>query len=290
MSEVGDALLDPFRTGIGLRALIEVLVLGSVCGPLGVWVVLYRQSYAAESIAHAALPGLVIASLTAIPLSVGAGAGLAVAAGCVALASRLRTIDADVAIAVTVTSLFGLGTLLALEPSVPPRLGELLFGDPLGISDADLLASAGLAGVTLVLLAVLHRRLTLVGFDPRSAPSLGAGPAATSATLLLLLALTVLVAVQALGNLLVVAFIVAPAAAALRLRRDLGGALLLAAAIAAACGVAGVYASFYLDIAAGASIALATVVAFSLTLPLRLRRDGSRRVGGSPVDSIAGRD
>ncbi len=71
-----DSLTDPFAGEIGQRALAEVALLGLVCGPLGVWLVLYRQSYAAESLAHAALPGLVIASLAGLPLLVGAGGGL----------------------------------------------------------------------------------------------------------------------------------------------------------------------------------------------------------------------
>ena len=89
--------------GITQRALLELLILGVVCGPLGVWVVLYRQSYAAESIAHSMLPGLVIASLASIPLGLGAAAGLAVAAACVAAASRQHAVGPDVAVAVTVT-------------------------------------------------------------------------------------------------------------------------------------------------------------------------------------------
>ena len=290
MADLADAILDPFRSGIGLRALIEVLILSAVCGPLGVWVVLYRQSYAAESISHAALPGLVLAALTAIPLGVGAAIGLAVAALCVAAATRIRTVSPDVAVAVAVTTLFGLGTLLALSPSVPARLGELLFGDPLSVSRADLIASAVLAALVLAALAALHRPLALVGFDSQSAPSLGARPAAVDAALLLLLALTILVAIQALGNLLVVAIMIAPAATALRSGAGLRGAQALSASIAAACGIAGLYASYYLDTAAGASIALAMVAAFALTLPFARTASAGRRVPRSPVEAIgAGR-
>ncbi|MDX6581494.1 MAG: hypothetical protein QOI10_678 [Solirubrobacterales bacterium] len=288
MDAVANALLDPFRDGIGQRALLEVLILSAVCGPLGVWIVLYRQSYAAESISHAALPGLVLASVTAIPLGVGAAAGLAVASICVAAATRIRSISADVAVAVTVTALFGLGTLLALSPSVPPRLGELLFGDPLSVSGSDLAASAALAALVVIALAILHRPLTLVGFDPQTAPSLGARPAGVETALLLLLALTILVAIQALGNLLVVAILISPAATALRAGRGLRSALALSAGIAAACGIAGLYASYYLDTAAGASIALAMVVAFALTLPFERTASTARRPPRSPVEALGG--
>lgn len=261
-----ETLTEPLQQGIVQRALLELLILGVVCGPLGVWLVLYRQSYAAESIAHSMLPGLVIASLLAIPLGIGAAAGLAVAAACIVAASRQHSVSSDVAVAVTVTALFGAGTLLALSPAVPVRLGEILFGDPLGVSRTDLLASAALAVAGLVALAYGHRSLTLSGFDPQSALSLGSRNARAAALLLGLLALTVLIAVQALGNLLVVAIVIAPGAAALRVAGSLRSALLLAAGGAVASGFAGIYLSYWADVAAGASIAICAIALFALSL------------------------
>lgn len=254
-----DLLLDPLRDGIARRAILELLILGSVCGPLGVWVVLFRQSYAAESMAHSMLPGLVVAALVGAPLGVGAAIGLAVAAAAIGLSTRQELVDVDAAVAVVVTTLFGLGTLLALSPETPLRLGELLFGDPLSVSGADLVASAALAVVGLAALAAGHRTLALGGFDPQSAPSLGSRSGGAGLLLLALLALTTLIAVQALGNLLVVAIVIAPAAAALQLCTRLLPALLTAAALAALAGVAGIYVSYWAETAAGASIALCAV-------------------------------
>jgi ABC-type Mn2+/Zn2+ transport system permease subunit len=282
-----DALTDPFSGSIGTHALIAVVLLAITCGPLGVWIVLYRQSYAAESIAHAALPGLVLAALTSIPLVVGAGAGLLVAALAVAVAGRLRGVGADLAVAVVVTSLLGLGTLLALSPDVPPRLGELLFGDPLSVTDGDLIASAVVAIVVLVALGALHRPLALAGFDAQSARSLGASPATIETALLAILALTTLVAIQALGNLLVVAALIAPGAAALRMVRGLRGALVLGAALALVGGLGGLYASYYLDIAAGAAIALSAIAVYCLTLPFRRGSGGRPAPARSPVEALA---
>jgi ABC-type Mn2+/Zn2+ transport system permease subunit len=168
---------------------------------------------------------------------------------------------------VVITGLFGLGALLSLSPDAPARLGELLFGNPLGVTGTDLLVAAGLVLATALLLAAGHRSLALVGFDSQSASVLGARPRAVELGLLLLLAVTVTAAVQALGNLLVVALIVAPAAAALRMSRRLVPAMALAAGLACAAGVAGLYASYYLGIAAGAAVALAAIGTFLLTLP-----------------------
>jgi ABC-type Mn2+/Zn2+ transport system permease subunit len=281
-----DALTDPFSQSIAQRALLEVILLGAVCGPLGVWVALYRQSYAAESIAHAALPGMVAASLTGLPIVLGAGAGLLVAAIAISLVGRLDGIGPDVSVAVAVTTLFGAGTLLALAPEVPARLGELLFGDPLAVTSGDLIATAALVVAILGALAVTHRLLLVSGFDPVSAPNLGARPAAAGLLLLVLLAATTAIAVQALGNLLVVALVIAPGAAALRVTARLSRALALSVALAVSAGIGGIYLSHYLELAAGASIALLAVAWFVLSLPFgsaSRRRSGHT---GSAVETV----
>jgi ABC-type Mn2+/Zn2+ transport system permease subunit len=253
-------LSEPFMQ----RALAEVLILGLACGPLGVWVLLYRQSYAAESLSHAMLPGLVVASLAGVSLLLGAAAGILVAALAIALAQR--RLGGDVGVAVAIASLFGLGALLALSPDVPARLGELLFGDLLGVTGGDLVEAAVLAAAVLVALGLAHRRLALSVFDRAAAPSLGARPARWELVLLALLAVCTIAAVRGLGNLLVVALILAPAAAALNLVARLPAALGLAAALAALAGVLGLFASYHWDVAAGASVALAAVLVFVLSL------------------------
>ena len=263
---IPDALTEPFGQALMQRALIEVLVLGAVCGPLGTWVLIFRQGYAAESIAHALLPGLVLAGLAGVPLAVGALAGAAVSVAGVTLAGRDERIGADVAVAVTTTALFGAGALLALAPGAPLRLEELLFGDLLGLADSDLAVGAALACTVLAALAAAHRPLVLAAFDPHTAPALGSRPGRVEMLLLALLGLTVVAAVQALGNLLVVALLIAPAAAARRLATRLGPALALSAALAVAAGLLGLYASYYLDVAAGASVALAAVALFAAAL------------------------
>src|SRR5215218_2161630 len=169
-------LTDPFASPIVVRALAEVLILALACGPLGVWVLLYRDAYAAESISHGMLPGLVTAALIGAPLLLGAVAGVLVAAAGIALVARDRRLGADVGVAVCVSALLGLGGMLALSPESPPRLQELLFGNLLGVSGGDLAVAGALAAAVALALAAGHRSLALVGFDRRSAPSLGTAP------------------------------------------------------------------------------------------------------------------
>ena len=276
--EVLDVLLDPLRSGIVRRALVEMALLGALCGALSFWVTSFRLSYSAESLAHGLLPGLVLASLAGAPLLVGGIGGVVVAAGLVALTGRDPRIGADSATAVVVTGLFGLGALLALSPDAPTRLEELLFGDPLGITDADLVASALLVLIGGLALAALHRPLSAVAFDATAARSLGLRPALVQFALLLLLAVAVAVAVQGLGSLLVLAVLVAPAVAVRRRAAAPRAALAAGAAVAVAAGTVGLYGSHHLGTAAGASVALALcgAAAAGAALAPRLRRSGAR--------------
>ena len=124
------------------RALLELVLVGLVSGVLGCWIVLYELSYSAESLAHSLFPGLVLAALLGFPLVLGGAIGVLAAAAAVALAARVPGIERDTAVAVVITSLFGLGVLLALAPATPPGLENLLFGDLLGVSRADLITAA----------------------------------------------------------------------------------------------------------------------------------------------------
>jgi ABC-type Mn2+/Zn2+ transport system permease subunit len=261
-----DWLLDPFSGALMQRALAEVLVVAVACGPLGVWVLLYRQSYAAESISHAMLPGLVIAALAGAPLLLGATGGVLAAAVAIAFAGRDERLGGDVGVAVAISALFGFGALLALSPDVPARLGELLFGDLLGVTGGDVAEAAVLAAAIAVALMLAHRRLALSAFDRAAAPSLGARPGRWEIALLGLLAICTVAAVRGLGNLLAVALILAPAAAALNVAPRLPAALTLSTVLAALAGVTGLLASYHWHVAAGAAVALAAIALFVVSL------------------------
>jgi ABC-type Mn2+/Zn2+ transport system permease subunit len=262
MLAVLHTLTDPWADAVGRRALLEVVLLGITGGALSCWIVFYNLSYSAESLAHALLPGLVIAALTGLPLLLGGAAGLLVAALAVAAASQVPAIGRDTAVAVVITTLFGAGVLLALSPSSPPGLQGLLFGDVLGVSDTDLVLAGGLAALVVGALAVLHGRLLAVGFDRLSAPGLGVRPLIVDGALLVLLALALLVAVQGLGNLLVVAVLVAPASAARLVARRMAPMMAASALVAVVAGAGGLYLSYYAGTAAGASIAAILVGAY----------------------------
>jgi ABC-type Mn2+/Zn2+ transport system permease subunit len=261
-TDVWHWLADPWTGDIMLRALAEVVLLGVAGGAIGCWIVLNELSYGAESLPHAMFPGLVVAALAGTPLLLGGSAGLIAAAIAIAIAARTPLIGRDSAIAVVVTGLFGLGVLLALSPASPQSVQSLLFGDILGVTRNDLIAAAALTVIVLVAFRLIHTRLLIVSFDRTTARSLGVIAERADIALLMLLALSVLIAVQALGNLLVVALLIAPAAAARLLAHRMLPMMAIAAALAILSGIVGLYVSYHLRTAAGASIALAMVATY----------------------------
>ena len=259
-------------SGIELRATLEIVLAGGFCGALGFWVVTERLAYAGESLSHGLLPGLVLAALAGVPLLLGAAGGALAAAALIALAARDPRVGPDTGTAVAVTGLVGLGSLLALAPEAPQRLQELLFGDPLGATDADLVAAAALLLAGGAALAALLRPLAATAFDATGAGALGLSPGLVRLALLGLMAAAIAIAVQGLGALLVLAVLVAPPVAVRRHVRAPGTAMIAAGAVAAAAGVAGIQLSALAGSAAGASVALVLCAAAALGAVLPARR------------------
>ncbi|MDP4603457.1 MAG: metal ABC transporter permease, partial [Solirubrobacteraceae bacterium] len=232
---------------------------------------------------HSMLPGLVGAALLGLPLVLGGAIGLAVGASLIALVGRIKVLSSEIAVSVVITSLFGAGVLLGLAPTTPAGLGGILFGDLLAVGFGDIALAAGYAAIVLAILFVLHEGLLATGFDRLNAKALGRSPAPLDLVLALLLAGATLVAVQALGNLLVVAMLIGPAASARLLTRRIGPMMLTAVAIAWVASLVGLYASYHAELAAGAAVTCALVLAFVVALLTRRLRDllasDSRRRG-----------
>jgi ABC-type Mn2+/Zn2+ transport system permease subunit len=270
-------------SGIELRATLEVALAGGFCGALGFWVLSERLAYAGESLSHGLLPGLVLAALAGVPLMLGAAGGAIVAAGLIAVAARDERVGPDTGTAVAVTGLVGLGSLLALAPDAPPRLEELLFGDPLGANDADIVAAAALLVLGGLTLAALRRPLAAASFDPAGASALGMRPLLVRLGLLGLMATSIAIAVEGLGALLVLAVLVAPPVAVRRHVRTPDGAMAAGAVVAALAGIAGIQMSALVGTAAGASVALVLCAAAALgAMPWPRVGRASRRPAAPP--------
>ena len=270
MTGAWDWIGEPWCQAFMQHAFLEIALVGLVGGWLGCWVLLYGVSYSAESLSHGMFPGLVGASLLGLPLVAGGAVGAGAAASGIAALGNQRGLDRDTSVGVVITSAFGLGALLALMPDSPPGISELLFGDVLAVSRHDLVVTAAIALPILALLWVLHERLLAVAFDRSTARAIGIAPRPVELVVMLLVAAAVVASVQALGSLLVVAVLVAPAACARLLTHRVASMVWASIAVAIAGGVAGLYVSYYGGIAGGASIALCLVGGYLAALTVDL--------------------
>jgi ABC-type Mn2+/Zn2+ transport system permease subunit len=263
------ALVHPWSETFMQLALLELVFLSVVGGLVGCWVLYYELAYSAESLAHALFPGLVVAALLGLPLLAGGAAGVVAAAIGIALVRKVPSLGGDASVAVVITTLFGLGVLLALTPATPPGLDGLLFGDLLGVTRGDVIASGLIAVVALAALVALHRPLLLVGFDRTTAAAFGARPLLVDLALLALIAVAIVIGVRALGNLLVLALLVGPAATARLLVRRMTRLMAVATVLAIGDSIGALYLSYYASVAAGAAVAALMVAIYVIALAIR---------------------
>jgi manganese/iron transport system permease protein len=263
MSAVLDWLADPWTSGIMRRALAEVTLAGGLCGGLGCFVVVRGLAFLSESMAHTMLLGVVLAFALGVPTLAGAAviAGLTVLLA-VAVGSD-RRVTFDTAMGVLLPTLFGAAVAVAaLVEGYRSRLADALFGSVLGVTGTDLVIAASVAAVVLAILVVAGRRLELVACDRALAEAMGLRVRLLDLLLLAAVTLAVVVALRAVGNVLVTALVLGPALTARLLARRFWPMVAWAAGIAVACGVIGLYATWYADVGAGAAITLAVAAAF----------------------------
>ena len=261
--------VDPLAYGFMQRGLAAAILVGIVCAVMGTFVVLKGLAFIGDAVSHAAFPGLVIAYMLGAPLYLGgaiASVGTALAIGFVTRRSRLRF---DTSVGVLFAGTFALGVLLfsTIENYVANLLGYLL-GNVLGIGLGDLIQVAVLGVVVLAVVIAIRKELLFATFDPLGAAASGLPVARLEYLLLALLGITIVVSIQAVGIVMVVAMLVTPAATAQLLVIRFERLMIVAAILATLAAVSGLYLSFYLNLASGASIVLIETAFFVIALAL----------------------
>ena len=257
-------LTDPLQYGFMARALASTLIAAVTCGLLSCWLVQIGWSLMGDAVSHSVLPGVVLAYAIGWPFAVGA---FIFGVGAVALIGGIQSntkIKADAAIGVVFTSLFALGIVLISVTPSQIDLAHILFGNVLGVGPDDLLQVAVIGLFTCTVLLVKRRDFTLFAFDPLHAHAIGLNTRLIRMALLGLLALTVVVTLQAVGIVLVVAMLIIPGATAYLVARSMGGMLVVATAATCVAALVGVYVSFYADWSTGGSVVLAQAALFCL--------------------------
>jgi manganese/iron transport system permease protein len=260
-----DLLLAPFQYDFMLRAFAAALTVGVLCSAVGTYVVLRKLAFIGDGIAHASFAGIVIAFLRGADYYVGAAIVAVATALGIGYVNRKGNVSLDTAIGVLFSGAFALGIfLMSRLPNYSVDLQSFLFGNILGVSNYDLMLTLGLSLIVFVLLAALYRPLLYSSFDPVVAEAGGIKVPMIEYLLLVMIALTVIVSLETVGIVLVAALLVTPAAAASQLTRRFAVMMWLSVAIGALSAIAGLYLSYYLHAASGATIVLlATAVFFA---------------------------
>jgi len=249
------------------HALIATVLIGALCGVVGTYVVLRGFAFIGDALAHASFPGVAVAYLLGTNILGGALVAGFVTSALIGFLARHRRVSNDTAIGVLFAGAFALGVMIISRlRSYRKDLASLLFGNILGVSRTDLLIIAGIGLFVILMVLVFYQELLVNAFDPTYAASLGYRTGLLDMLTLGLLTLTIVVGLQAVGNVLVVAVVVTPSAAARLLTDRVPTMMVLGAIIGAGSGVIGLFASYPFDLAPGATIVMVATVCFFLAL------------------------
>jgi ABC-type Mn2+/Zn2+ transport system permease subunit len=256
-------LFEPLAYEFMQRGVIASVIVGVLCAVIGCYVVLRGMAFLGDAMAHAILPGVALAYLFKGDLLIGALAAAILVALAIGFFSRQGTIKEDTAIGILFAAMLSLGVaLISTIKTYALDLTHILFGNVLGVSINDLILTGALALIVLVTIIALFKEFLVISFDPVLAATLRLPAELLRNVLLILLALTIVISLQTVGVGLVAAMLVTPAATAYLLTRRLAMMMVIAASIGAFSSIAGLYASFYSNVASGAAVVLIATIIF----------------------------
>jgi manganese/iron transport system permease protein len=259
-------LVDPFTVPFMARALVVVLLLGVLGGVLGVHLLLRRKAFVTEALQHTVFPGVAVAFLAGRSLLVGALVAAAVSVVLLQVLTRDERVDTDAALALLIATFFALGVVVvSRSDSYQSSLTALLFGRILSVDARQVAETAILAVAGVGVLVALHKELLLRAFDPAAGAAMGYPVRRLDLVLDLVVALAVVAAVRAVGTVLLVAFLVTPAAAARLWCRRVPAMMVAAAGLTAVSGWLGLAASYEASVNHGLRLASGALVVVAIT-------------------------
>ncbi|HEY7218468.1 MAG TPA: metal ABC transporter permease [Candidatus Binatia bacterium] len=257
------SFLAPFEYEFFRNGLIAAVVIGALCGFIGVYVVLRRMSYIGHGLSHAIFGGAVLSYVWNVNFFVGGGLWALFSGLLIHLISHRRWVGADAAIGVVTTSSFALGVaIISTHRSFTRNIETALFGNILGITHTDVWIVVFISMLVSGVLLLIRRPLLFSTFDPEVASAYGVATGKIDLLFIMLLAVTVLASTQILGVTLVAAAMVIPPVIARYLTQRFQTLLIVSPSLGALCGGAGMFLSFYFDISSAATIVLTSAVLF----------------------------
>lgn len=276
MSLIEAWLVAPLAHEFMQRGLLAAMLVGVVCAVLSCFLILKGWSLMGDAVSHAVLPGIVLAQIMGLTLAAGAfvaGLSCSLAIGYLKENSRVKE---DTVMGIVFSGLFALGLVMFVKVESDQHLLHILFGNMLGVSWSDLAETAVIAVPTIAIMLALRRDFLLVAFDAAHARAIGLPVRWLNVGLLMLLALTIVAALKAVGIILVVAMLIAPGAIGFLTTRRFDVMLVVAVAVATASSVIGTILSYHLDGATGPCIVVVQAGFFLAALGLNLRRAARR--------------
>jgi manganese transport system permease protein len=258
--------VTPLQSEFMVKAILVSALVGLVCSALSCFMILKGWALMGDAVSHAVMPGVVIAYLLNIPFAIGAfvfGIGSVVAIGFIKSKTRIKE---DTVIGLVFTGFFALGLVLISKVKSSIDLNHILFGNVLGISDADIVQTIIISVITLGAIAILRKDLILFCFDPTHAKSIGLNTTFLYYLLLSLLSITAVAGLQTVGIILVVAMLVTPGATAYLLSDRFDHMILIAMASGVFSSVMGTYISKYIDGSTGGCIVVLQTVLFLVAM------------------------
>lgn len=268
-SGIGECLVSPFTYSFMRNGLIEVVLVGIICGVVGCYVVLRGLSFLGDAFSHGILPGVVIAYLLGQSVFLGGLLAAIVIGLIISLLSQNDRISEDTSIGILFAGAFALGiVLLSSQRNYSSSLTTILIGNVLGVSETDIYTTLVVGVLVIAIIFLFYKQFLIASFDRGMAAAMGFRLGLIDLGLIVLIALAVVSSLQALGNILVLAMLVTPAATARLLTDRLPVMMVLAATIGALEGAVGLYISFYVQIAAGGAIVLLATLVFVVVILL----------------------
>ncbi|HEY6998440.1 MAG TPA: metal ABC transporter permease [Candidatus Binatia bacterium] len=268
------SILAPFEYEFFRNGFVAALVIGALCGFIGVYVVLRRMSYIGHGLSHAIFGGAVLSYVWDVNFFIGGGLWALLSGFLIHGISRRRWVGADAAIGVVTTSSFALGVaIISTHRSFTRNIEAALFGNILGITPLNLGIVLVISLIVFAVLYLIRRPLLFATFDPEVASAYGIATGKIDLLFITLLAVTVLASTQILGVTLVAAAMVIPPVIARYMTQRFQTLLIVSPLIGAFCGAVGMVLSFSLDISSAATIVLTSAALFILLeLTLLARR------------------
>ena len=277
-------LTDPFSLEFVQRALLGGVLVAVLCAVAGTWVIVRGMAFLGEALAHGMLPGVALATVLGLPVLLGAAVSAVVMSLGIGALQRRAKLSYDTSIGLLFVGMLALGVIVISHAgSFATDTTAILFGDILAVTSADLVVLVVAAAAGVGAATVFHRSLVALAIDERVARVLGLGPRLAQTVLVGLVTVAVVASYQAVGSLLVVGLLVAPAVAARQWTERIASTMLLAAVVGAAAVAVGLLVSWHAATAAGATIAAAAIAAAGVSFLLRSCRDVVRRRSLAPV-------